>query len=206
MSVNVIQVDDVPLYLLNSESVAIDTETTGLNIIRDRLCLVQLCFGQDDCYLIKVTDRLCGDKFRNLKALLLNDSVQKIFHFARFDVSILRKFFDIEIKNIFCTKIASRLVRTYTWKHGLKDLCKELLSIDLSKEEQTSYWGAEIITESQLQYAAHDVYYLHKLRDILQQMLEREHRTRLAEKSFEALLDIIDLDLNNFNFEEIFNH
>lgn len=206
MSVNVIQVDDVPLSLLNSESVAIDTETTGLNIIRDRLCLVQLCFGGDDCYLIKVTDRLCGDKFCNLKALLLTDSIQKIFHFARFDVSILRQFFGIEIKNIFCTKIASKLVRTYTGKHGLKNLCKELLGIDLSKEEQTSYWGADTITESQLIYAANDVYYLHRLRDILQQMLEREHRTRLAEKSFESLLNIVDLDLNNFNFEEIFNH
>lgn len=203
MNPNVIQVPDIPVECLSSRSVAIDTETTGLNIMRDRLCLTQLCFGNDDCYIIKMShDR----EYPNLKKLLSDDSVEKIFHFARFDVAVLDKFFGIRIGNIFCTKIASRIVRTYTGRHGLKDLCKELLSIELPKEEQTSYWGGDEFRESQLVYAAKDVLYLHKLREILKDRLVKEHKTDLAEKSFKTLLGIVELDLNSYDFMEIFNH
>lgn len=196
-------VDDLPDLCLDRPSVAIDTETMGLNIMRDRLCLVQLCFDNGECYVVRIAP---DGVYPNLRRLLLDDGVLKIFHFARFDVAVLDKFFGILIGNIFCTKIASRLARTYTQKHGLKDLCHELLGVDLSKEQQTSYWGARDLTPEQLRYATGDVLYLHQLREILVDRLEVEGRMELALSCFDALLNIVKLDLNNYNFAEIFNH
>lgn len=203
MSANVILVEDLPIECLEFGSVAIDTETMGLNLMRDRLCLVQLCFGTNDCYVIKIVK---NKSYPNLLKLLKNSNVKKIFHFARFDLAVLNKFFNIKITNIFCTKIASKLARTYTSKHGLKDLCAELLNCQISKEEQTSYWGAQDLRESQLAYAATDVVHLHELRDILTDRLKTENRTELADLCFNALETVVELDMSSYDFSEIFNH
>lgn len=203
MELEIIRVDDIPEGRLQSKSVAIDTETTGLNIFRDRLCVVQLCFGDGQCYVIKINN---SEECKNLKRLLSDDTIQKIFHFARFDVSMLDKFFNIKIKNIFCTKIASKIIRTYTNKHGLKDLCAELLGVALSKEEQTSYWGADKLRDEQIKYAALDVFYLHRLKHILCNMMVLEGKESIVYSCFDALLNIINLDLNHYDFAEIFHH
>ena len=185
-------------------SVAVDTETLGLNPHRDRLCLVQLSAGDGRAHLVQI-DRRNFDA-PNLKALLADRSVTKIFHYARFDVAVLSKFLGVEVGPIYCTKIASKLTRTYTDRHGLKDLCRELLGIDLSKQQQSSDWGADELSETQLQYAASDVLYLHQLKAKLDDMLKREGRTDYAAACFRFLPTRAALDLAGWAEEDIFAH
>ena len=166
--------DDLPSDISFGDSVAIDTETMGLNPMRDRLCLVQLSAGDGDAHLVQI--RPGGPEAIHLKALLSDRSVLKIFHFGRFDIAALRHGLGAETAPVFCTKIASRLCRTYTDRHGLKDLCRELLGVDISKQQQSSDWGAEELTEAQMEYAASDVLHLHRLVAALRPMLAREGR------------------------------
>lgn len=183
---------------------AIDTETMGLNLHRDKLCLLQLSNGNGDAYLINFIDKNYAAP--NLKKLLLDKERCKIFHFARFDLAAIKKYLQIDLENIFCTKISSKLVRTYTESHGLKDLCRELLSMQLSKQQQSSYWGAEQLSNEQKEYAAKDVLYLHQLRDILQKMLIAEGRLEIAKNIFSFLPTRINLDLLGWNDIDIFMH
>lgn len=185
---------DLPDDLVRGESVAIDTETMGLNLHRDRLCLVQLTFDGKAIHLVHFPTPDFS-KARNLKEILLSDKILKIFHFARFDVAALQHSFGIHMRNIYCTKIASHLVRTFTSKHGLKELCKDLLGIELSKEEQTSDWGNPKLHDKQLTYAANDVLHLHALKEKLDAMLTRENRTHLAKATFEYLPYRCEIDM-----------
>ncbi len=184
---------DLPDDLAFGSSVAIDTEAMGLNQHRDRLCLVQLTFDGINVHLVHFP-KTDFSKSPNLKRLLESDC-QKIFHFARFDLAILQYSFCIKIKNIYCTKVASHLVRTYTNKHGLKDLCKELLGVEVSKQEQTSDWGAPILSKDQMRYAANDVLNLRSLKFKLDEMLTRENRHPLANATFAYLPFRAELDL-----------
>ena len=195
--------NDLPENLDFGEIVAIDTETMGLNPARDRLCLVQLSSGNGICHLVKILD--LRKKPKNLIKLLKNNRITKIFHYARFDVAILKHAFKLEIKNIYCTKIASKLVRTYTDKHGYKDLCKELLNETISKVEQSSDWGGKLSKDQKI-YAATDVLHLHKLKNKLDIMLERENRTKIANACFEFLGHRTDLDLYGWHDVDIFKH
>jgi len=195
--------NDLPENLDLGDIVAIDTETMGLNPSRDRLCLVQLSSGNGTCYLVKILD--LRKKPKNLINLVKNNKITKIFHYARFDVAVLKHTFKIEIKNIYCTKIASKLARTYTDKHGYKDLCKELLNKTISKVEQSSDWGGNLSKEQKI-YAATDVLYLHKLKNKLDTMLERENRTKIARACFEFLGHRTDLDLYGWHDVDIFRH
>lgn len=195
--------DDIPEYLLEKKSVAIDTETTGLNIFRDRLCLIQLNFCDDNVYLLKSNDFKCAKKLSNM---LQNSDIQKIFHYARFDVDMLKKYIMCPINNVYCTKIASKIARTYSSKHSLKDIVKEFLNIEMSKEEQSSYWGGEKLTDSQKKYAAFDVLFLHELRNRLNEILLRESKMELANRCFSMIDIITDLDLKMYDFDYIFNH
>ena len=195
---------DLPDGLTFSGAVAIDTETLGLNPHRDRLCLVQLSSGDGNAELVQIAPG--QTRAPNLEALLRDRSVQKLFHFARFDVAVLFKAFNVMPEPVFCTKIASRLVRTYTDRHGLKDLVRELLAIDISKQQQSSDWGAETLTEAQLAYAASDVLYLHQLKDKLEALLAREGRTALADACFAFLPIRAALDLTGFADQDIFSH
>ena len=172
MKINLYE-EDLPKKINIGDSVAIDSETMGLNPKRDKLCLVQLSKGDNVCHLIKIN--LEKTKPINLIKILKNNKIQKIFHYARFDVAVFKYNFKINIKNIYCTKIASKLTRTYTDKHGYKDLCKELLNKNISKAEQSSDWGGKLSMQQQ-RYAATDVLYLHKIRDKLDKMLIREKR------------------------------
>tara|TARA_Y100000590_G_C15267994_1_gene843881 strand:+ start:70 stop:681 length:612 start_codon:yes stop_codon:yes gene_type:complete len=196
--------DDIPSTYKFSKSVAIDTETMGLNHSRDRLCLVQLSGGDDVCHLIKINKD--SKKPKNLIRILQNKKIIKIFHYARFDVAVLKKNFQIEIDNIYCTKIASKLVRTFTDKHGLKDLCKDLLNIEISKSEQTSDWGKKALSSSQQKYASNDVIYLHKIKTHLDSMLKRENRSTLAKACFKFISYRTDLDILGWNDQDIFSH
>lgn len=184
--------------------VAVDTETMGLDPRRDALCLVQLSAGDGNAHLVQV-DRSSREA-PNLKALLENPEVLKIFHFARFDIAVLKAYLGIEVKPLYCTKIASRLVRTYTDRHGLKDLVRELLGIELSKQQQSSDWGAPLISDAQKQYAALDVLYLHEIKARLDQMLRREGREAVAQACFSFLPVRVDLDLAGWREEDIFAH
>jgi len=195
--------NDLPENLDFGEIVAIDTETMGLNPARDRLCLVQLSSGNGVCHLVKILD--LRKKPKNLIKLLKNNRITKIFHYARFDVAILKHTFKLEIKNIYCTKIASKLVRTYTDKHGYKDLCKELLNETISKVEQSSDWGGKLSKDQKI-YAATDVLHLHKLKNKLDIMLARENRTKIAKACFEFLVHRTDLDLFGWHDVDIFKH
>jgi len=195
--------NDLPQNLDLGNIVAIDTETMGLNPARDRLCLVQLSSGNGICHLLKIID--LRKKPKNLINLLRNNKITKIFHFARFDVAILKHTYKINIKNIYCTKIASKLVRTYTDKHGYKDLCKELLNETISKVEQSSDWGGKLSKE-QKQYAATDVLFLHKIKNKLDVMLERENRVNIANACFEFITHRTDLDLYGWQDVDIFKH
>ena len=195
--------NDLPENLDFGEVVAIDTETMGLNPARDRLCLVQLSSGNGICHLVKILD--LRKKPKNLIKLLKNNRITKIFHYARFDVAILKHAFKLEIKNIYCTKIASKLVRTYTDKHGYKDLCKELLNETISKVEQSSDWGGKLSKDQKI-YAATDVLHLHKLKNKLDIMLARENRTKIAKACFEFLGHRSDLDLYGWHDVDIFKH
>lgn len=195
---------DLPAGLTFPNGIAIDTETMGLNPHRDRLCLVQISGGDDVAHLVQFgADNYAAP---NLKALLDDPSVGKIFHFARFDVAVLNKYLGIDVKPIYCTKIASKLARTYTDRHGLKDLCSELLGIELSKQQQSSDWGSAELTDNQLAYAASDVLHLHKLKQKLDEMLEREGRTAYAKAAFEFLPIRAKLDLVGFDETDIFAH
>ena len=195
--------NDLPENLDLGSIVAIDTETMGLNPARDRLCLVQLSSGNGICYLVKIMD--FRKKPKNLLKLLNNKKVQKIFHFARFDVAVLKHTYKINIKNIYCTKIASKLARTYTDKHGYKDLCRELLNETISKVEQSSDWGGKL-SKDQKEYAASDVLHLLKLKKKLDTILERENRINLANACFEFISHRADLDLYGWQDVDIFKH
>ena len=184
--------------------IAIDTETMGLDLNRDRLCLLQISNGDGEAYLVQFSK----DNYDapNLKNLLLDKNREKIFHFARFDLAVIKKHLEIELSNVFCTKIASILVRTYTEHHGLKDLCKELLGINISKQQQSSYWGTLQLSEEQKEYAAKDVIYLHSLKEILTSMLMAENRNDIAYKLFDFLPTRANLDLMGWNEIDIFSH
>ena len=195
--------NDLPENLDLGGIVAIDTETMGLNPARDKLCLIQLSSGNGICHLVKIIDS--GKKPKNVLKLLNNSKVQKIFHFARFDVAVLKHTYKINIKNIYCTKIASKLARTYTDKHGYKDLCRELLNENISKIEQSSDWGGKL-SRDQKEYAATDVLHLHKIKKKLDAILERENRIGMAKACFEFISYRTDLDLNGWQDEDIFKH
>jgi ribonuclease D len=195
---------DLPDGLDLGPLVAIDTETLGLNPHRDRLCLAQLSAGDGVCHAVQFAAD--GYAAPNLKKLLTDPKVTKLFHFARFDVAVFRQYLEVDCKPIYCTKIASKLVRTYTDRHGLKDLVRELLGVDLSKEQQSSDWAATDLSEKQLAYAANDVAYLHQLKTILDTMLAREHRTALAQACFDFLPSRAQLDLKGWDEVDIFAH
>jgi len=194
---------DLPESFTASSVIALDSETMGLNPKRDRLCLVQISNGDEICHLVKID--LFNHKPFNLIEILKNNKIQKIFHFARFDVAVFKHNFKIDIKNIYCTKIASKLVRTYTDKHGYKDLCSELLGKSISKTEQSSDWGGDL-SKDQQQYAATDVLYLHKIKDKLDKMLLREKRDKLARACFDFIQYRTDLDINGWSEQDIFKH
>jgi len=195
---------DLPDSLNFGDTVAIDTETMGLNPLRDRLCLVQLSAGDGVCHLVQFAQ----DSYDapNLKRLLGDPNVTKLFHFARFDLAMIKHYLGVDCGPVYCTKIASRLTRTYTDRHGLKDLCKEILGIDLSKQQQSSDWGADTLTEEQINYAASDVLHLHRLRERLDAMLVREGRADMAEAAFAFLPVRAALDLAGFESDDIFAH
>jgi ribonuclease D len=195
---------DLPDGLALGETVAVDTETMGLDPRRDRLCLVQLSAGDDTCHLVQFKERAYDAP--NLSALLANSTVLKLFHFARFDLAAIQRYLGLTCRPVYCTKVASRLARTFTDKHGLKDLCRDLLGVDLSKQMQSSYWGAPDLSEEQLRYAASDVLYLHRLRAVLDDILEREARIDLAQACFEFLPTRAELDLAGWNNVDIFAH
>ena len=199
-----IYIDDLPEDFEAGAIVAIDTETMGLNPSRDRLCLVQLSSGNGDAHLVKIAQPQA--ECPNLKLLLSDPAIIKIFHFARFDIAVLEHNIGPVEGQIYCTKIASKLVRTYTDRHGLKDLCFELLRIDISKQQQSSDWGAADITNEQADYAAGDVLYLHQIRSHLNKMLEREKRQNLAEACFAFIRTRTALDLSGFADLDIFHH
>lgn len=195
---------DLPADVTFGDSVAIDTETLGLKPHRDRLCLVQLSAGDGTVHLVKFSK----DEYNapNLKKLLADKSVTKIFHFGRFDIAIMEQYLGVTAAPVYCTKIASKLTRTFSNFHGLKNLCKDLLSIDLDKQQQTTDWGADELTPEQMDYAASDVLYLHQLRDVLNDMLARENRTDLAKACFDFLPTRAVLDLKGWEDTDIFAH
>ena len=195
---------DLPADIDFGSAVAVDTETQGLSLVRDKLCLVQLSAGDGDAHIVQINRQTFDCP--NLKALLSNPEVEKIFHFARFDVAMIARDLGIDMTPVFCTKIASGLVRTYTDRHGLKDLCRELLGVDLSKQQQSSDWAADELTKAQLDYAASDVLYLHQLRNILSARLYRENRFDMARACFDFLPTRAALDLAGWNDVDIFSH
>ncbi|MFZ0986162.1 MAG: ribonuclease H-like domain-containing protein [Xanthobacteraceae bacterium] len=195
---------DLPDISRYRSAVAIDTETMGLDVTRDRLCVVQLSPGDGSADVVQIPPR--GADAPNLKRLLADKTLLKIFHFARFDLGVLAKTFGLMPEPVYCTKIASRLARTYTDKHGLKDLVREVLGQELSKQQQSSDWGAPELSEAQVAYAAADVIHLHALKQRLDVMLAREGREQLAEACFRFLPDRVRLDLAGFAGEDIFAH
>jgi ribonuclease D len=195
---------DLPADLSFGSSVAIDTETMGLNPHRDRLCLVQLSAGDGNAHLVQMPRGPL--KAPRLAALLADPKVLKLFHFGRFDIAMLEHGLGARCEPVYCTKIAARLTRTFTDRFGLKDLCKELLGVDLSKQQQTSDWGADILSDEQLAYAASDVLHLHALKAKLDALLEREGRTELAEAAFRFLPTRARLDVAGWPDVDIFEH
>ncbi len=195
---------DLPAGAKFGASVAIDTETLGLNPHRDRLCVVQLSAGDGSADVVQIAKGQTSAP--NLQKLLADQSVTKIFHFGRFDIAVLEHTFGTPVNGVYCTKIASRLVRTYTDRHGLKDLTRELLGIELSKQQQSSDWAAEVLSEAQLSYAASDVLHLHALREKLDMMLAREGRKELAAACFAFLPVRARLDLLGWPEQDIFAH
>jgi ribonuclease D len=204
-----LHVGDLPEHVSFGDTVAIDTETMGLNPHRDRLCLVQLSAGDDTCHIVqfRANQGVPVDySAPNLKRLLADPAVLKLFHFARFDIATLHRYLGVTAAPVYCTKIASKLARTYTDRHGLKDLCREFLEIDLSKQQQSSDWGASELSAAQLDYAAQDVLHLHRLKTIFDQMLEREGRREIAEACFGFLSTRVALDLKGWPEIDIFAH
>ena len=196
--------DDLPADIDLGDVVAIDTETMGLNPHRDRLCLVQLSAGNGDTHLVQIVRGQTSAP--NLERLLTNPEVLKLFHFGRFDIAALKAAFGVLTAPVYCTKIASKLIRTFTDRHGLKYLVQDLLGIDISKQQQMSDWGAETLTEAQLSYAASDVLYLHQLKRELDVRLAREGRTQLAQACFDFLPVRATLDLTGWPEVDIFAH
>ncbi len=195
---------DLPANVGFGKSVAIDTETMGLNPHRDRLCVVQLSAGDGSAHIVQILKD--GPEPVRLKALLADQDVLKIFHFARFDLAALAKNLGVMTSPVYCTKIASKLARTYTDRHGLKDLAHEVLGVELSKQQQSSDWGAGDLTQQQLAYAAHDVLHLHAIKDRLDAMLAREGRTEFAAAAFRFLPVRAHLDLAGFAEDDLFAH
>ena len=195
---------DIPDNLSFHGTVAVDTETSGLNLKRDRLCLIQLSDGNGDAHLVHFpTPRYDAPR---LKRLIADDTVTKLFHFARFDIAVLSQRLNVWCTPVYCTKIASKLVRTYTDRHSLKELCRDLLGIELTKAQQSSDWGATILTQEQQIYAASDVLHLHQLQEKLDAMLEREDRSDLAIKCFAFIQTRARLDLAGWGEDDIFAH
>lgn len=195
---------DLPDGLDLGPVVAVDTETLGLSLVRDALCVVQLSSGDGNAHIVRL-NRPTYD-CPNLKALLADRKVEKLFHFARFDVAMCKHYLGVQVDPIFCTKIASKLVRTYTDRHGLKDVVKELVGVELNKQQQSSDWGAAQLSEAQLAYAASDVLYLHAAKTRLVEMLKREGRSEIAQACFEFLPVRADLDLMGWAESDIFSH
>ncbi|MGC6498604.1 MAG: ribonuclease D [Henriciella sp.] len=194
---------DLPSSLDLGPVIAVDTETMGLHPMRDKLCVVQLSAGDGVAHIVQLERTYhCP----NLKALLADPDRLKIFHFARFDIAMMKRWLNVDCAPIFCTKIASKLARTYTDRHGLKDVTRELVGTDMNKTQQSSDWGAEDLTPAQLQYAASDVLHLHKIRDALMVMLDREKRTELAQACFDFLPVRAELDLQGWDQSDIFSH
>ena len=196
--------NDLPNDLDLGPIVAIDCETMGLNPVRDRLCLVQLSSGDGDAHLIQIPQG--QTEAPNFVRMIKDENVLKLFHFGRFDIAAIENTFQALAQPVYCTKIASKLVRTFTDRHGLKNLLQELLDVDISKHQQTSDWGAEKLSKAQLEYAASDVLYLHKLRERLNEMLEREGRSNLAKTCFDFLPTRVRLDLAGWPDTDIFAH
>ena len=196
--------DDLPETIDLGASIAIDTETMGLNPHRDRLCLVQLSAGDGDAHLVKIAHPRADAP--HLKALLSDPARSKLFHFARFDVAVLENNIGPIAGDIYCTKIASKLCRTYTDRHGLADLCRDVLGLEMSKQQQSSDWGSDELSKEQQDYAANDVLYLHQLKDKLKNMLIRSNRLRMAEDCFAFLNTRTDLDVAGFEMLDIFHH
>ncbi|MEQ9314238.1 MAG: ribonuclease D [Henriciella sp.] len=194
---------DLPAGVSFGDEIAVDTEAMGLNLTRDALCVVQLSAGDGTAHVVQL-DR--SFDCPNLKALLSDTSKLKIFHFARFDVAMMKHWLGIKCTPIWCTKIASKLSRTYTDRHGLKDVAREIAGVDMSKAQQSSDWGAAELTDAQLQYCANDVLHLHAIKNGLQAMLEREGRMELAKACFDFLPVRAELDLEGWNENDIFAH
>ncbi len=197
--------NDLPADLPFGSSVAIDTETMGLNLVRDRLCLVQLSFGDGNAHLVQFSPSSTYDA-PNLKRLLRDQNIEKLFHFARFDLASIEAYMGVTCTPVYCTKTASRLVRTFTDRHSLKALCSDLLGVELNKQQQSSDWGSLTLTEDQKNYAASDVLYLHRLKEKLDVILEREGRTELARACFDFLPYRAKLDLVGWPEIDIFAH
>jgi len=200
---------DLPEGLDLGPVIAVDTETMGLNPARDRLCLVQISSGDGVCHLVQIPPKGSADANQaapRLKAVLESPHTLKLFHYARFDLAVLWHYLGIHCQPVYCTKIAAKLTRTFTDRHGLKDLCKEILNIEISKQQQSSDWGAETLTQEQLKYAASDVLHLHALKAKLDQVLEREGRMALATACFGFLPTRILLDLQGWDDPDIFAH
>ena len=195
---------DLPADYAPGASVAIDTETLGLQPHRDRLCVVQLSRGDGEADLVQIAKG--QDRAPNLARLLADPAVTKLFHFARFDIAVMYEAFGTMAENLYCTKIASKLVRTYTDRHGLKELCRELIGVDVSKQQQSSDWGSATLSDAQLAYAASDVLHLHALRAKLDAMLEREGRAEIAQRCFAFLPTRARLDLMGWPDSDIFSH
>ena len=200
--------DDIPKSLEFGKIIAIDTETMGLNLHRDRLCLIQLSSGDGNAHLVQITKKSLYNKnsFPNLKKIFNDSNLTKLFHFARFDIAVIEKNICDINGPIYCTKIASKLSRTFGAKHGLADLCKDLLGFELDKQNQTSDWGKKTLSDSQLKYAASDVLYLHKIKIELDAILKREDKENIAKQCFEFLKIRSKLDLNGFDNLDIFAH
>jgi ribonuclease D len=203
MSIHVYK-NDLPQGVTFTGAVAVDTETLGLKPTRDRLCLVQLSQGDGIVHIVQFD----GENYEapNLKAVLGDRNLVKIFHYARFDLAVIAHYLNVHAAPLWCTKIASKLVRTYTDRHGLKELCRELTGVEISKQQQSSDWGALELSEAQLNYAASDVLYLHQLKDKLEMMLDREGRRPMAEACFDFVLIRAAMDMTGFEDIDIFSH
>lgn len=200
---NHLHLDDLPEGLDLGSVIAIDTETMGLNPMRDRLCVVQLSAGDGDAHMVQFRGNYAAPR---LKAMLADPKRLKLFHYARFDIAMLARWLGVTCAPVYCTKIASRLTRTNTDKHGLKDLCRDLLGVEMSKQQQTSDWGAASLSAEQLAYAASDVLHLHSLKARLDELLKRENRAALADSCFSFLPTRAALDLLGWGEEDIFAH
>ncbi len=196
--------NDLPTNILKTfkTSISIDTETMGLVVKRDRLCLIQIKNNSDGkYYIIQITDKLDPKKCKNLKTLLENKKILKIFHFARFDLTVIKHYLNINVSNVFCTKIASKLARTYTNKHGLKDLISEFLKIDIDKKEQSSNWGSKRLTKDQIQYALNDVKYLDEIYKVLNFELKKKSLSKEYKQILSFLETRVTLDLMGWDFD-----